>query len=154
MPACPKIFKGRDKELAEVTSTLAQNVPARIVILGKEGSGKTSLALSAVHQPDVENIYGLNRYFVSCKYASSLDEFLGTMSDYFGLERRSKLSKSIIRHLTSLTSPTLLVLDNLETIWDPLPSRGEVEDFLSLLADVPHLSIIVSTRIHPCFDRN
>jgi hypothetical protein len=35
-------------------------------------------------------------------------------------------------------------VDNLETVWEPLDSRGDVEEFLSLLTDIKHLTLIVS----------
>jgi hypothetical protein len=40
--------------------------------------------------------------------------------------------------------PAMLVLDNMETPWEPLSTRTEVEEFLSLLADVRHLALLVS----------
>jgi hypothetical protein len=39
--------------------------------------------------------------------------------------------------------PSLLVLDNLETSWESVSSRKEVEEFLSLLTDVPQLGLMV-----------
>jgi hypothetical protein len=49
-----------------------------------------------------------------------------------------------IAHYFSHAPPSLLVLDNLETTWETLSSRFEVEEFLSLLTDVPHLGLMVS----------
>ncbi|KAJ7918254.1 hypothetical protein B0H13DRAFT_1607574, partial [Mycena leptocephala] len=43
-------------------------------------------------------------------------------------------------------SPCLLVMDNLETVWEPLDSRGGVEEFLSLLTDIQHLALIITMR--------
>jgi hypothetical protein len=43
--------------------------------------------------------------------------------------------------------PTILVLDNFETPWEPLGSRAEVEDFLSLLTEIPNLALVVSPLI-------
>ncbi|KAJ6506670.1 hypothetical protein C8R45DRAFT_754828, partial [Mycena sanguinolenta] len=41
---------------------------------------------------------------------------------------------------------SLLIPDNLETVWEPIQSRGRVEEFLSLLADVGHLGLIITMR--------
>ncbi|KAJ7934601.1 hypothetical protein B0H13DRAFT_2488420, partial [Mycena leptocephala] len=42
--------------------------------------------------------------------------------------------------------PSLLILDNLETLWEPAGSRSDIEDFLSLLADVDHLALMITMR--------
>ncbi|KAJ7913440.1 hypothetical protein B0H13DRAFT_1579934, partial [Mycena leptocephala] len=38
------------------------------------------------------------------------------------------------------------VLDNLETTWESLLFRPEVENFLSLVADIPHLALVITMR--------
>jgi hypothetical protein len=48
-----------------------------------------------------------------------------------------------IAHYFAHASPSLLVLDNLETPWESMSSRSEVEEFLSLLTDAPHLGLMV-----------
>ncbi|KAJ7127309.1 hypothetical protein C8R43DRAFT_1028278 [Mycena crocata] len=42
--------------------------------------------------------------------------------------------------------PSLLILDNLETLWEPEESRKETERFLALLADVSQLALIITMR--------
>ncbi|KAJ7722159.1 hypothetical protein B0H14DRAFT_2220175, partial [Mycena olivaceomarginata] len=42
--------------------------------------------------------------------------------------------------------PTLLILDNFETLWEPLESRKGIEEFLSLLTDVKHLALMITMR--------
>jgi hypothetical protein len=49
-----------------------------------------------------------------------------------------------IAHYFSHAPPSLLVLDNLETPWETLSARAEVEEFLSLMTDVPQLGLMVS----------
>jgi hypothetical protein len=66
-----------------------------------------------------------------------------TIADHIGLEKGSNMAKKIA-HYFSYAPPSLVVLDNLETPWEPLSSRSEVEEFLSLLTDVPHLGLMVS----------
>ncbi|KAJ7933022.1 hypothetical protein B0H13DRAFT_1856628 [Mycena leptocephala] len=39
-----------------------------------------------------------------------------------------------------------LILDNLETVWEPAGSREEIEEFLSLLTDLNHLGLIITMR--------
>ncbi|KAJ7821047.1 hypothetical protein B0H13DRAFT_1920997 [Mycena leptocephala] len=58
------------------------------------------------------------------------------MGLHLGLELSRQLSKAIVQYLGQSAS-CLVVLDNFETPWEPMESRGQVEEFLSLLADIP-----------------
>jgi hypothetical protein len=141
LPASPKIFHGRESELMDVVNVLLQN-SAHVAILGTGGMGKTSLATAALHHPQVGAKYS-HRYFVPCHSSPSCTELAATIADHIGLERGSNMAKKITHYFTH-APPSLLVLDNLETTWETLSSRSEVEEFLSLLTDVPHLGLMVS----------
>ncbi|KAJ7254502.1 hypothetical protein C8J57DRAFT_1722081 [Mycena rebaudengoi] len=119
LPASPKIFHGR-------------------------GMGKTSLAIAALHDPQVEAKYSY-RYFVPCHSSPTCKEMTATIADHIGLEKGSNMAKKIAHHFAH-TPPSFLVLDNMETPWEPLSSRSEVEEFLSLLTNVPHLGLMITLR--------
>jgi hypothetical protein len=104
--------------------------------------GKTSLATAVIHHDEVVTKYQ-QQYFVGCHSAATCNELVAGILSHIGLEKGPGMSRRIIHHF-QLSPPSLLVLDNLETVWEPDSSRKEVEDFLSLLADVPHLAIVVS----------
>jgi hypothetical protein len=72
---------------------------------------------------------------------------LSTIGTFFDIENSPKLSRTIIRHLTDLAAPCVLVLDNLEDCWEPVSSRAEVEEFLSLLTEISHLQLMVRSFI-------
>ncbi|KAJ7874606.1 hypothetical protein B0H13DRAFT_2551486 [Mycena leptocephala] len=56
-------------------------------------------------------------------------------------------SSVFLFHPTLLQQPpSLLILDNLETLWEPTESRANVEEFLSLLTGVEHLALVISMR--------
>ncbi|KAJ7884780.1 hypothetical protein B0H14DRAFT_2564182 [Mycena olivaceomarginata] len=42
---------------------------------------------------------------------------------------------------------TTLPFNNMETPWEPMQSRGGVEEFLSLLADIPHLALMTMKAV-------
>jgi hypothetical protein len=65
-----------------------------------------------------------------------------------GLEPGKDLTWPVL-HFFSNSPPTLLILDNLETIWEPAESRRDVEKFLCLLTDAEHLAFIV--RMEPIY---
>jgi DNA replication protein DnaC len=133
LPPSPQIFHGRETELQDVVNILVQD-SAHIAILGAGGMGKTSLATAALHNPQVEAKYS-HRYFVPCHSSPTCTELAATIADHIGLKNCT---------LFCHAPPSLLVLDNLETPWETLSSRSEVEEFLSLLTDVPHLGLMVS----------
>ncbi|KAJ7262832.1 P-loop containing nucleoside triphosphate hydrolase protein, partial [Mycena rebaudengoi] len=142
-PPCPKIFHGRDTELQDVVNILVQD-SAHIAILGAGGMGKTSLATAALYDPQVEAKYS-HQYFIPCHSSPSCTELAVTIADHIGLEKSSNMANKIA-HYFAHAPPSLLVLDNLETSWETLLSRSEVEEFLSLLTDVPHLGLIITLR--------
>jgi KaiC/GvpD/RAD55 family RecA-like ATPase len=117
---------------------------ARVAIIGGGGMGKTTLALAALHHEDVEGKYP-QRHFVSCESANSSEELISIVGSYLQLPQSKQLLKAIYGYFLDL-GPAILVFDNLETPWEPLSTRKRVEEFLSLLADVSHLALLVSIR--------
>ncbi|KAJ6533298.1 hypothetical protein DFH09DRAFT_1284466 [Mycena vulgaris] len=143
LPALPQIFNGRESELAEIVAAFIQ-CPARVAIMGTGGMGKTALALAVLHHPDIEVNYS-HKHFVSCEAATSAAGLISAVGAHLGVEQSRALSKAIVGYFWDC-GPTMLVLDNLETPWEPLSTRGKVEEFLSLLTDVPHLALLITMR--------
>ncbi|KAJ7841100.1 hypothetical protein B0H14DRAFT_2587111 [Mycena olivaceomarginata] len=143
LPSQPKIFHGRESELQEIVTNLTLE-PARVTILGAGGMGKTSLAHAVIHHPDVTAKYEY-RVFVAADSVTNRIELATLISIHAGLQPAKYLAKQVVQHF-SRGPPCLLVLDNLETVWEPMNSRGEVEEFLSLLTDIEHLALIITMR--------
>ncbi|KAJ7712272.1 hypothetical protein B0H16DRAFT_578832 [Mycena metata] len=144
LPSKPKIFHGRDSELKHIIEVLSQDAP-RIAILGGGGMGKTSLARAALHHTDTCAKFE-HRYFVSAEAATTAVELAALVGLHLGLEPGKDLSKPVVQYLARQTGLCLLIRDNLETPWEPIQSRGGVEKFLSLLADVEHLALMITMR--------
>jgi predicted ATPase len=142
LPPEPKIFYGRESELSAILQTFGQETP-RITILGAGGMGKTSLARAVLHHPDMTSRYEQNRLFIPCDTVSTSVQLAALIGGHIGLEAGNNLTRAVIRFFSS-SAPTLLILDNLETVWEPAESRGDVENFLCLLEEVEHLALIVS----------
>ncbi|KAJ7912670.1 P-loop containing nucleoside triphosphate hydrolase protein, partial [Mycena leptocephala] len=142
-PASPQIFHGREYELKDLVDSLLCE-PARVAILGPGGMGKTSLAMIALHHPAIMEKYNV-RHFISCESASTLGDLVTTIGLHLGLEPSKQPSKAIVWHFEQYR-PCLVVLDNFETPWEPIGSRAQVEEFLSLLADIPSLALLVTMR--------
>ncbi|KAJ7056319.1 hypothetical protein C8F01DRAFT_1311089 [Mycena amicta] len=134
LPSSPQIFHGRDAELSTCVGALCASGsdPARLAILGPGGMGKTSLSLSVIHHQSVEAFFGG-----------------ASIAGHFAITHQQP-EKAVLRRLGEITAraPVLVVLDNLEDCWEPSTSRAKakVEDFLSLLTDVPHLHLVVTLR--------
>ncbi|KAJ7254504.1 hypothetical protein C8J57DRAFT_1518642 [Mycena rebaudengoi] len=125
LPASPKIFHGCESEL-------------------KDDGQCTPPEFRPHCHPQWKP--SIHMYFVPCHSSPTYKELAATIADHIGLEKGSNMAKKIAHHFAH-TPPSFLVLDNLETPWEPLSSRSEVEEFLSLLTNVPHLGLIVCELI-------
>ncbi|KAJ6596356.1 hypothetical protein DFH09DRAFT_1407541 [Mycena vulgaris] len=143
LPAPPQIFHGRDNELQEIVSNLLQD-DARIAILGAGGMGKTTLATAVIHNTNVVAKYQ-QRYFVACHSSATYDDTVANIASHIGVEKGPNLVKKVLHHL-KFSGPSLLVLDNLETVWEPVNNTTKIEDLLALLADIPQVAIIITMR--------
>ncbi|KAJ7098233.1 P-loop containing nucleoside triphosphate hydrolase protein [Mycena epipterygia] len=144
LPPLPKIFHGRDAELAQLVTSFSQDEPTHMAILGLGGMGKTTLAIAALHHPEIISKYD-RRHFISCESALEKNQLVRIIGDHLGLEPSKQLLKAIIGHFSECGS-VLLVLDNLETTWEPVEYRAEVEDLLSLLSELPQLGLLITMR--------
>jgi Cdc6-like AAA superfamily ATPase len=141
LPAKPQIFRGRGWELSQIVQMLSQG-SARISILGPGGIGKTALAKAALHHPEITAKYR-HQFFVACESATTSLEIAALIGAHVGLEPGKDLTKPVLRWLSD-KPVCLLILDNLETAWEPFTSRNHVEELLSLLTEISHLSLMVS----------
>ncbi|KAJ7866630.1 P-loop containing nucleoside triphosphate hydrolase protein [Mycena olivaceomarginata] len=144
LPPEPKIFHGRDSELSDILQLFSQNTP-HIAILGAGGMGKTSLAQAVVHHTEIAARYGHLRFFIACDSAGTKAELANLIGAHLGLNPGKDLTRMVVNHFLK-NPPTLLILDNFETLWEPLESRKDIEEFLSLLTDVKHLALMITMR--------
>jgi hypothetical protein len=144
LPSKPKIFHGRESEMENIVKMLGQESP-RIAILGGGGMGKTSLARAVMHDPQTLAKFD-HMFFVSAEAATTSVELAALIGLHVGLDPGKDLTKHVVCYF-SRKPGSLVVLDNLETVWEPVQSRGGVEEFLSLLTEVEHLALIVCPAI-------
>ncbi|KAJ7706630.1 P-loop containing nucleoside triphosphate hydrolase protein, partial [Mycena metata] len=144
LPSKPKIFHGRESELEDIIQLLAQDSP-RLAILGGGGMGKTSLARAVLHHPDTCAKFQ-ERFFVSAEATTNAHQLATLTGLHLGLEPSGDPLRTVVHTFAEKEDPCLLVLDNLETPWEPRESCRGVEDFLALLAGVKHLALIITMR--------
>ncbi|KAJ7457424.1 hypothetical protein FB451DRAFT_1509702 [Mycena latifolia] len=144
LPSKPKIFHGREHEVSTIIQQLNQQIP-RVAILGGGGMGKTSLARTILHHPQICAKYQQHRFFVACDAASSTIHLAALIGAHVGLKPAKDLTQPVIHYF--LNSPaSLLILDNLETVWEPREGLADVEKFLALLEDIEHLALVITMR--------
>jgi hypothetical protein len=136
---------GRDNEHHDIVDALLSKMPARVAILGGGGMGKTTLALSTLHDPAVTDRYH-SRYFVSCEAVPSVSALVGEVADALRIPPANRDEHLVDVILSSFHGNTALCLDNFETIWDNEAIRSDVEQFLSHLNRLPQLAIIITMR--------
>ncbi|KAF7336273.1 ATPase-AAA-core domain-containing protein [Mycena venus] len=145
LPPHPKIFHGRETELEHVLEAFSQESP-RIAILGGGGMGKTTLARAVLHHPNIHAKFE-HRFFVSAESATDNFELAALIGLHLGLSPGPDIGKLVVQYFSEQSS-CLLILDNMETPWDPIQTRGGTEDLLALLADVESMALMASSN---CF---
>ncbi|EJD36521.1 hypothetical protein AURDEDRAFT_174388 [Auricularia subglabra TFB-10046 SS5] len=148
LPAQPSLHFGRGRETAVLVEVLTQPSQAYVALLGGPGMGKTSLALSVLHEPTVLRHYGGRRFFVSCDAADGQASCLAVIAGSLGISGtdRQTLEKRLVVALAAGDKPTFLVLDNFESAWESADGRADSERVLDLLASVSRLSFIITLR--------
>ncbi|KAJ7462898.1 P-loop containing nucleoside triphosphate hydrolase protein, partial [Mycena latifolia] len=143
LPAKPKIFHGRESELKDIVDILHHKSP-RIAILGAGGMGKTSLAKATIHHPDITSKYE-QCFFVLADCVTTSIGLSVLIAEHIGLKPVKDVTSQVLHYFTT-HGPSLLILDNLETSWEPPESRSKVEELLSKLTDIPHLALMITMR--------
>jgi hypothetical protein len=145
IPLPPPDFLGRDADIAAVLDALLSPAQARaILIQGAPGIGKTALT-KAVANDDaaIERFGQAHRWFVELETATTAALMQDAITRALGADpqRGFKATLALIRQ-----RPGLLVLDNLETPWDPGTERRATEDTLAAVAAIPGVAILASFR--------
>ena len=138
LPRQPTPFVGREPEIQEVVSTLADPDCRLLTLVGPGGIGKTRLSIESAHRQLEHYEHGVR--FVSLAKVSAPEYLVTAITDTLGLaffdDRDPK--EQLINYLRS--KEMLLVLDNFEHV---VSGAELISDILSL---APRVQILVTSR--------
>ncbi|KAF7298454.1 AAA domain-containing protein [Mycena kentingensis (nom. inval.)] len=151
LPPAPQIFHGREKEMKLALELFTQDSP-NIILLGPGGIGKTAMAKTLMHDSSVVAKYK-QRYFIACDSMRTENDIALALVVALGLNIASKPGAAVVQRLRAQPG-ILIVLDNFETPWEDVATRGPVEEFMANLAEIPDMGLLITMRGHERPSRN
>jgi hypothetical protein len=121
---------------------------ARLVIGGPGGIGKTSVALTIFHSPELDGLFPRpRRFFVPCQSVTTASTFLSAIASSLGVKiSQGDALTLVIEKLEGESIPLMLVLDNAESFWFDHEIQPHARKIIQHICSIRTVTLLLTIR--------